>query len=297
MERILQSFKDLYKCEDVVKRHLWYALLMIIPSMFGSMRYFVDKDTPKEVLLIGLIAMLVVGLLAIIPAFFNLGVWIDFIKDRLQGVTGIPRINMDTLKKGLAYFPLTFVWGIYFGLIFIILLFIPVIGLISSIGGKHSDPLMLIGSMLLIMILAMVGVALIFVLAPFFNYVVIKYVKLGHYTADMFNPFILFAYMKKAFGSTMLVMLKMFLVSVIVNFAIGMLNGAIILLLLEIGIIAGIVNGGSEIAMYSPWVILLVILLATLAGTIQGYTRGLIGFAAADNYIDVYKNEIEPYEE
>lgn len=296
MERILQSFKDLYKCEDVVKRHLWYAVLMILPGMFGSMRYFVDKDTPKEVLVIGLIAMLVVGLLTIVPILFTYGIWIDFIKDRLQGIKGIPRIDKDTFKKGLAYFPLTFVWGIYFGLIFVVLLFVPVIGIIAS-SSKHSDPLVFIGSMFMIMILVMIGIALVFVLAPFFNYVAVKYVKLGHYTADMFNPFILFAYMKKAFKSTMLVMFKMILASFIVNFFAGMVNGIIFVLLFGIGIVAAIVSGGSETAMYSPGVILVVIPLATLAGTIQGYTTGMVGFAAADNYLDVYKNEIEPYEE
>lgn len=300
MERILQSFKDLYKCEDVVKRHLFYAALMILPGMLGVMRFFLDKDTPKELLPICLIVTGIIFVLAIIPMLFNFGVWVDFINDRLQQRSGIPQINMESLKKGLAYFPLTFVWGLYFSLIFGLLFIVPMLGFIFNLlGNKNSDPLFAVGGFLILFLLFLLALVLVFILAPFYNYVAIKYVKLGHYTSDMFNPFIVIDYMKMAFKSTMMVMLKMILASFIVNLVSGMVTGVITFIIIMITMVAIMLSGDTNatLAMYSPGVILIVVPLGTLCGVIQAYTTGMVGFAAADNYIDVYKKEIEPNED
>lgn len=299
MKRILQSFKDLYKGEDVAKRHLWYAFLMVLPALLGAMRYFLDKDTPKEILLIALIVFFILTIINIIPYFFTLGLWIDFLKDRLEGILGIPKITSGTLKKGLAFFPLTFVWNIYFGLIFILLFVLPLVVLITQlIGNKHPDTLMVIGGILLMILLFFITLAVIFIFAPFYNYVAIKYVKLGHYTPDMFNPFVLIGYMKKAFGATMMVMLKMIAASLIVNTLAGFFTGVIYLIIIAIvGFSVVVDEGNADTAMYTPGVILSVVPLATICGIIQAYVTGMVGFAAADNYLDVYKNEIEPYEE
>lgn len=300
MERILQSFKGLYKCENVVKRHLWYAVLMIFPGMLGAMRYIVDKDTPKDVLLIGLIAMAIIALLAIVPMFFSFGLYVDFFKDRLDGKTGIPQLKGETLITGLKYFPLSFVWGLYFCLIFTVLFFLPMFGLIGYfISTKSPDPATVILSILFIILFFILAMVIFFIVSPFFNFVTAKYAKLGHYTADMFNPFTLFGYMKKAFKSTMLVLGKMILASFIVNFAAGLVTGLLTLVIMAITLIAVIFTGSenADKAMYSAGVILTVIPLATLGGVIQAYATGMVGFAAADNYIEVYKKEIEPCEE
>lgn len=300
MERILQSFKDLYKCENVVKRHLWYAVLMILPGMLGAMRYIVDKDTPKDVLLIGLIAMAIIALLAIVPTLFSFGLYIDFFKDRLEGKTGIPQLKGETLITGLKYFPLSFVWGLYFGLIFIVLFFIPMFGLIGYFTStKSPDPATIIFSILFIILFFILAMVIFLVVGPFFNYITAKYAKLGYYTADMFNPFTLFGYMKKAFKSTMLVMLKMLLASFLVNIIASCVTGVLTLLIIAITAFAIMTTGGenADKAMYSAGVILTVIPIATLCGVIQAYATGMVGFAAADNYVEVYKEEIEPCEE
>lgn len=300
MERILQSFKDLYRCENALKRHLWFVVLMILPGMLGAMRYFIDKDTPKEVLLIALIAMIIVGVLSIVPMFFWLGVNIDFYKDRLKGVKGIPQLKWETLTTGLKYFPLSFVWGIYLSLIFILLFFVPMFGLIGyAVSTKFSNPAIVILAALFIILLFILAMVVFIVISPFLNYIVTKYAKLGYYTTDMFNPLTLFGYMKKAFKSTMFVMLKMILASIVVNLISGLFTGVIVVLIIAVIMFAAIMAGdaNADAAIYSPVVILIVLPLATLSGVIQAYATGMVGFAATDNYIEVYKNEIEPFEE
>ena len=73
MDRVLQSFKNLFKCENPFKRHLYYVLLLVLPAIAGSIVSYIDKDTPKTVIITLLIVAAIVGLIAIIPAIFKIG--------------------------------------------------------------------------------------------------------------------------------------------------------------------------------------------------------------------------------
>ena len=45
MDKIIESFKNLYKGENVVKQHIYIALLFYLPCLASTILQFLDKIT------------------------------------------------------------------------------------------------------------------------------------------------------------------------------------------------------------------------------------------------------------
>lgn len=52
MDKIIESFKNLYKGENVVKQHICIALLFYLPCLASTILQFLDKESKKKRLLL-----------------------------------------------------------------------------------------------------------------------------------------------------------------------------------------------------------------------------------------------------
>ena len=298
MKKVLESFKNLYKGEDVAKRHWMYVLLLIIPALCGSMRYVLDKDTPKELLAPAIIIFGVLALASLTPWILLLGFSGDFYKLRLDNTLGLPMINKETIVKGFKILPISLVWGIY-SLIFIgITLILPIIATIFGFTSNKPETLTIILTIVFFVILYLIVILALLCLAPFTRYLIISFIEDYKYKAEYFNPFIIFSYMKKAFKETMLVLLKFILASIVINFATSILFVVVIFVTAIAGILAAVVGSADpETAMYTPIALLITMPVIAICSTIQTYANSMVGFAAGENYVEVYKDKIKEKKE
>ncbi len=295
MERILQSFKDLYKGEQPFKAHLVFILLLLIPSLLSGIANYIDKDTPKEILIILGIIGAVVGLLSIIPIIFLSGYSIDFCQNRLNSGVGFPKFNKELFFKGAKVIPLGLVWGIYslvfFGVLFCTPLILLTINAIT-INNNPSGFLLFIVGFIFIVLLCCI---LTFLIYPFCSYIMITYAKNEQYSARLFNPLIIIEFMKKSFKSSILVALKFILVAMVVGIVSTPIY--IIFVVFYLVILAAISMISPTITMdnvmYAPLTLSIVIPLFMLAGVFQMYIQSIIGYAQLDNYIEIFKKEID----
>lgn len=299
MERILQSFKNLYKGETPFKNHMWFVLMLLIPSFFAGVVNYIDKETPKEMLIILGVVALVFGILSVIPSVFLAGYSVDFCQNRLNNGVGFPKISWDLFIKGAKLIPLGFVWSIYalifFGIFFLLPLFLLAFNSIITgpvaTGDKTAGFLIFMLGFLFIMLFLCV---IAFLITPFLSYVTVTYVNDGGYSAKLFNPLIIIDFMKKSFKSTIMVALKYILVSLVIGMAVSIIY--IALLIIYVGIMAVIAIASPTITLenvaYAPITLLFVIPLFGIGGVFQMYVNSIIGYAQLDNYIEIFKKEI-----
>lgn len=294
MDRVLQSFKNLFKCENPFKRHLYYVLLLVLPAIAGSIVSYIDKDTPKTVIITLLIVAAIVGLIAIIPAIFTLGYSLKFIKERLDNVLGFPMFNWDMFKKGLKLFPLYLTWGLYFAILSLVILVVP-FALVFTFSISGASPVL--GTILVILtvfveLLILMAICIFF--APFVSYVFIGFAKDETYRAEYFNPFTILGYMKKSFKETITVALKFILATFLVNMVSGLLSGSLVVASVLITATAIMFSpDNADKIEYQPLVLILLIFITSISSILQIYGGSLVGFAATENYVEVYKNLIE----
>lgn len=298
MERILKAFKDLFICENPVKRHLSYVLLMLLPAVAGSFAGYIDKDTPKDVMFVLLGLAVFFLILSIVPLISMVGFGMEFYELRLKGETGIPKVKSELFMKGLKSFPLVFVWTFLYMIVFLVCLLGPFWAAIALSVGLNDNPLAIVGVVIVTTIAICLLMLAVTILGPFMQYVFIKFVKDYEYRAEYFNPFILFDFMKKSFKDTMMVFLKMILAGFVVNSVSSIISMVIVMFMMAFVFIAVlcIPEKAGEDSTYHPIVILLMIPFSTLAGAVQMYATNMLGFAASDQYVEVYKNKIEPTE-
>lgn len=290
MEKVLESLKNLYRGEDVVRKHLLLTSVFILPALLSGISAFVDKDVPAPTLIVLGVCALVFFILSIVPWFCLLGYNISFVESRMMKNTGIPAINLGMVWEGVKVFPLVLVWTIYFMFLWIVLLVLPFIPMIVS--GKAGTAEVLIGVLGFILAIFVVMV-LTFILMPFLNYVVVEYVKYGN-QGYLYSPATLFNFMKKSFKETMLVFLKFLLVSLIVNIPVGVLNMALFAIIFSIGVFMGVGSADNESLVIPPALLVVGIILGSFVGIIQMYVSTMVSNAATENYIDVYNTVIEP---
>ena len=298
MERILKAFKDLYKCEDVAKRHGLYVLLLLIPSILGGFASWVDKETPKEAMPVLLAFVALFAFLAIVPSIMGLGFGICFNKDRLNSVAGIPKVNLDMFMIGIKTLPISLVWGFYFVFLMLLLVFVPIfLAVVSAMTVR--DTLAIIGVVLLALLLVTIGIILFIMIAPFVNYIMFEFSKDLVYKAKYFNPFTIVGFVKKSFKSTMSVLLKMILANMVVSTVAQLLATVFVLFGMVFPLISAIfapTEAAAETAAFSPTAILLSLPFTTIAALIQAYATSMVSYASVDMYVEVYKNEIESAE-
>ncbi len=298
MERILKAFKDLFICEHPVKRHFMYVLLLVLPAIAGSFAGYVDKETPKDMMLILLALALFFLVLSIVPLFTMLGFGMEFFEMRLRGEAGIPKLAVAQVTKGLKSFPLVFIWGLYYVFVALTFIGVPIFAAVTSAMTLKDNIPAIVGIVILTILVISVLLIGLTLVSPFMNYIFIKFVKDYKYRAEYFNPFVLVNYIKKSFKSTIMVLLKMFVVSLVVGMAasviVGLLTGLMFALILIVSITTPETPGVDP--SYTPAMFIVVIPISVLMGVIQTYLTNMVGFAASDQYVEVYKNEIEPNE-
>jgi hypothetical protein len=108
--------------------------------------------------------------------------------------------------------------------------------------------------------------------------------------------------MKIAFKDTLIVFGKFWLVSIVVSFPIGFLNIFVAMIAMMVFMTSAVATPGaldsnSDAYIYNPVAIFIVVILSACVALIQMYTNSMIGCAAGENYVGVYKEKIAPLEE
>ena len=294
MDKIIESFKNLYKGENIVKQHIYIALLFYLPCLASTILQFLDKDSKKEEVIIILVSAVIVSLLSIVPVFVLQGLWAKFMNRRFSEAYGIPKLSWDCLSQGLKMFPLTLVWGLYIGIPCLLYLALVFIGFGLTISSQDtviaiSQPVIVIFAVLGLLLAVMLLFIPLFLISPFVNMVFMKYCEKFEYSKELFNPLLLFRYMKKAFKDSIFLALKFVLVKMVMGMAAQMILFLVLMVLVIIAIpvviILAIVN--EHIFDSSVWAIP-VVMLVSVAAIIPAYVSWITNLAYVDNLEEIY---------
>ena len=294
MDKIIESFKNLYKGENVVKQHIYIALLFYLPCLASTILQFLDKDSKKEEVIIILVSAVIVGLLSIVPVFVLQGLWAKFMNRRFSEAYGIPKLSWDCLSQGLKMFPLTLVWGLYIGIPSLLYLALVFIGFGLTISSQDtvivfSQPVIVIFAVLGLLLAVMLLFIPLFLISPFVNMVFMKYCEKFEYSKELFNPLLPFRYMKKAFKDSIFLALKFVLVKMVMGMGAQMILFLVLMVLaiiaIPVVIILAIVN--EHIFDSSVWAIP-VVMLVSVAAIIPAYVSWITNLAYVDNLEEIY---------
>lgn len=294
MDKIIESFKNLYKGENVVKQHIYIALLFYLPCLASTILQFLDKDSKKEEVIIILVSAVIVGLLSIVPVFVLQGLWAKFMSRRFSEAYGIPKLSWDCLSQGLKMFPLTLVWGLYVGIPCLLYLALVFIGFGLTISSQDtviaiSQPVIVIFAVLGLLLAVMLLFIPLFLISPFVNMVFMKYCEKFEYSKELFNPLLPFRYMKKAFKDSIFLALKFVLVKMVMGMGAQMILFLVLMVLaiiaIPVVIILAIVN--EHIFDSSVWAIP-VVMLVSVAAIIPAYVSWITNLAYVDNLEEIY---------
>ena len=294
MDKIIESFKNLYKGENVAKQHIYIALLFYLPCLASTILQFLDKESKKEEVIIILVSAVIVGLLSIVPVFVLQGLWAKFMNRRFSEAYGIPKLSWDCLSQGLKMFPLTLVWGLYIGIPCLLYLALVFIGFGLTISSQDtviaiSQPVIVIFAVLGLLLAVMLLFIPLFLISPFVNMVFMKYCEKFEYSKELFNPLLPFRYMKKAFKDSIFLALKFVLVKMVMGMAAQMILFLVLMVLaiiaIPVVIILAIVN--EHIFDSSVWAIP-VVMLVSVAAIIPAYVSWITNLAYVDNLEEIY---------
>ena len=294
MDKIIESFKNLYKGENVVKQHIYIALLFYLPCLASTILQFLDKDSKKEEVIIILVSAVIVGLLSIVPVFVLQGLWAKFMNRRFSEAYGIPKLSWDCLSQGLKMFPLTLVWGLYIGIPCLLYLALVFIGFGLTISSQDTviairQPVIVIFAVLGLLLAVMLLFIPLFLISPFVNMVFMKYCEKFEYSKELFNPLLPFRYMKIAFKDSIFLALKFVLVKMVMGMGAQMILFLVLMVLaiiaIPVVIILAIVN--EHIFDSSVWAIP-VVMLVSVAAIIPAYVSWITNLAYVDNLEEIY---------
>lgn len=294
MDKIIESFKNLYKGENVVKQHIYIALLFYLPCLASTILQFLDKESKKEEVIIILVSAVIVGFLSIVPVFVLQGLWAKFVNRRFSEAYGIPKLSWDCLSRGLKMFPLTLVWGLYIGIPCLLYLALVFIGFGLTISSQDSvivfsQPVIVIVAVLGLLLAVMLLFIPLFLISPFVNMVFMKYCEKFEYSKELFNPLLPFRYMKKAFKDSIFLALKFVLVGMVTGMGAQMILFLLLMVLAIIAIPVVIILAMLNEHMFdsSVWAIPVVMLVSVVA-IIPAYVRWITNLAYVDNLEEIY---------
>lgn len=294
MDKIIESFKNLYKGENVVKQHIYIALLFYLPCLASTILQFLDKESKKEEVIIILVSAVIVGLLSIVPVFVLQGLWAKFVNRRFSEAYGIPKLSWDCLSQGLKMFPLTLVWGLYIGIPCLLYLALVFIGFGLTISSQDtvivfSQPVIVIVAVLGLLLAVMLLFIPLFLISPFVNMVFMKYCEKFEYSKELFNPLLPFRYMKKTFKDSIFLALKFILVGMVTGMGAQMILILVLMVLAIIAIPVVIILAMVNEHMFdsSVWAIPVVMLVSVVA-IIPAYVRWITNLAYVDNLEEIY---------
>jgi hypothetical protein len=297
MKNILESIKKLYANENKAKQHwmlIWLILFTILPFICLS---YLQSDSSITEMKIILSLGAIFGILAIIPFLALCGATIDYYNGRLNNQTGLFDVTLNSIKKGLKIFPLNFVWTIYitFAALFPMIALIPYI----TINIQNFGSITFLLSLLLLMLLYVVyALALGLLVVPFYSYIIIEYAKDYKYKKYLFNPLTICKYMKKAFNSTVITNLKLYVANIILNMAyyVIILIAIILFFMFVFFAILSIAFFNPSDEIIENISVLCSIPIITVVSVIITYAQMIIVYAVGDIYVKIYKTEIEPQE-
>lgn len=292
MEKIIETFKNLYNGENNLKTHFTLVGMFLLPALLGVSTQFLDKDF-LEFRSSVFVLIAVFSLLSIVPVFFIIGYYFNFIHKRLNGEnSGLPVIDWDSVTRGFKTIPLYFVWGLYILIPFLIYSFalILLFGSIFLIGGANVYSFVL--SVFVLILGGLLAFIPLFIITPFIMEVYFKYSENFEYQKSLFNPLLPFKFMKKAFKESMLVALKYLAVGFVTNFAFQFIVGLVMLIIVLFAVAIVIISSKATTFDSSPLFISVVLLVSGIFGMLSAYVSQMVGFAYTDNLIDVYKDKI-----
>lgn len=294
MKKILETFKNLYKGENIVKTHLILAALYLPIALFSATAQFLDKEF-KEFLVPILIAVLVFGLLSIVPMLFLAGFYYRFLNKRMTEPQGLPKWNLDCLITGLKAIPVGFVWCLYIA-VPIILLIGSFVGVLALLLSGTPSAVEIIGAILLVLLFIALFMALVVVISPFVAQVYFKYSENFEYSAEIFNPLTIFRYMKKSFKESIIVALKYIVVNIAVSSVVQLVLGVIMVIVFCIVFLI-VASPANSDPTKSIGFIMTILIFSGIFGSISGYSTFVVSLAYADNLLEVYKDKIAQNEQ
>lgn len=289
MEKLLQTFKNLYSGENIVKRH-WYIVLMIfLPSLAMAVVSFIDKDTPSFIALSLLLVAVVVLILSIIPLLTMSGFSLDFYKSRYDSEIGLPDVTWATLPKGIKALPLYIVWTFYYLVFSLILYSIPISVFVYALTQyKENIGIFIAVSVVAVMLFALMSIV-IFLLTPFISFVFIKYSQDFTYHKELFNPLAIIEYIRKSFKDTVVLTLKYVIVNLVISTVASIVISILGLFVMAYSLVMSMVSSAD---VYSLTFMSMLIIPTWILAVIQSYVVVIPGFAIADNLVEIYKKDI-----
>lgn len=290
MKKILDSFKSLYKGQNIVKTHIWIALMFIIPGLLGATMQFLDKDF-KEYMIPVIIATVFLSVLSIIPMLFLTGFYLKFVNKRLREPVGIPDFNLDCFIHGVKAIPVVWAWLLYCGIPVVFVSIISFLIFVLFAHNNNSESLVVILSILGFIIFMAFVILYSIVVSPFIQLIYITYANNFEYSKKIFNPILIFSYMKKSFKESIIVALKFIVVNFVVSVGAQMIGAIFVLVGVTVVFILTLFSSQTSDTI-PPAAIVVIILLSSFAGIIQGYAVQMVGLSYADNLIAIYKSKI-----
>lgn len=291
MDKIITTFKNLYKEDDSLKKHLFICFLLLYSAISLSTFQLIDKEYDQIVILTLICVGILFAVISIFPMVTLSGFWLKFLNLRFTQPVGIPKIDFDCFKKGLKVIPLQIVWMSYI-LIPTLVIFGGLIFAVVKLMPKDVGPALVILMIAALLILCLIWGVVIFVLSPFINMVFINYSETFKYSKELFNPLIIFRYIRLSFKEAILPALQYFAVNVavstVVQLILGFFGAFLFLFALPIIIAGSIVDNPVLYAYF----LLFFILVVSLFTAVYMYSTQVVNFALADNYVEVYKTKI-----
>ena len=294
MEKVIQSFKDLYNGENVVNRHLTMLLYMILPAILGAYSSYIDKNTPKYLIFPLILMIMVLLILSIYPLICLGGYSIKFLQEKYNSNTGIPEFASGLFKQGMKVLPLYIVWWIYsliFGGIIVLLMVAPIVIVTSMSFDLSTVAKIVMGLGWLVWFLLMMAVG--FVVYPFISYVFIKYASSDVRRRSLCNPLLIVDFMKKDIKQTVMVTIKFFLAGIVANMGVMIFAVFVSILAYVVTATAGaFATTDTNTIVYHPLMIFVLTMLYGISGLANMYANQIVLFATNANYIEVYKEKM-----
>jgi hypothetical protein len=252
------------------------------------------KSDPAETQTV-LILSAIFGIISLIPLFAIGGAVIDYYNGRLNNQTGLFDVSLATVVKGLKVFPLSLAWIIYitFATLLPLVLFAPFF--ITQLH-KISSVIYVLLLLFAFLFFFVYVLALFLLVAPFVSYIFIEYSKDYKYKKYLFNPLTICRYMKKAFKSTVLINLKLYVSYILLNIAYNIV--IFVGFILFVGLlffIALIFSPNSEQIDVITAILISVPLL--VLQSVYTYLQSILNLAVGDNIVKIYKTKIDIPEE
>lgn len=298
MDKIITTFKNLYieDNQDFIKRHLWLCFLFLYPAISMVAFSLYNNEYCQMVSNVYYAIGIIFAVLSVIPFLMISGFYVKFLNLRFKKHTGIPKIDIDCLKKGLKVLPLQIVWTLYI----LILAFIALALVIafSSLFIPHNE-----GALLFVLIIPIlwgfISSILALVLVPFTSMIFINFSEKFSYNKGLFNPLLLVTYIKELFKEGILIALKYYVANLVISTVVQLIMGIGILIFTGYGMcVLGLNELYPNVTLVTILLVLLLLAVSVLVAFSVYYTYQIVYLAMSDNYVEVYKTKIlRQYEE